>query len=53
MCLVGSDDGYETVQVQERKLTTFGVDIAKLEAPPVCRINWMPKSASEHPKLRS
>lgn len=31
MCLVGSDDGYEAVRVPERKLATFGVDIAKLE----------------------
>lgn len=31
MCLMGTDDGYETVQVPERKLATFGVDIAKLE----------------------
>jgi hypothetical protein len=31
MCLMGSDDGYETVQVPERKLATFGVDIARLE----------------------
>lgn len=32
MCLVGSgDDGSETIQVPERNLVTFGVDIAKLE----------------------
>ena len=32
MCLMtNGDDGYETVQVPERKLATFGVDIAKLE----------------------
>jgi len=31
MCLMGSDDGYETVQVPERKLATFGVGIARLE----------------------
>ena len=31
MCLMGTDDGYETIQVPERKLVTFGVDIAKLE----------------------
>lgn len=31
MCLMGSDDGYETVQVLKCKLATFGVDIAKLE----------------------
>ena len=28
---MGSDDGYETVQVPEFKLATFGVDIARLE----------------------
>lgn len=28
---MGNDDGYETVQVQELKLATFGADIAKLE----------------------
>lgn len=31
MCLMGTDDGYESVQVPERKLATFGVDIARLE----------------------
>lgn len=31
MLLMGTDDGDETVQVRERKLATFGVDIAKLE----------------------
>jgi len=32
MCLMtNGDDGYETVQVPERKLATFGVDIARLE----------------------
>lgn len=31
MCLMGTDDGYDTVQISERKLAIFGVDIAKLE----------------------
>lgn len=42
--LVCSDDGYETVRVQDRKLATFGVDIAKLE-------EWIEEDLTEQRRL--
>lgn len=42
--MTNGDDNYETVQVSERKLATFGVDIAKLE-------EWIEEDLTRHRRL--